>query len=61
VRPEQLNIYKKMSPEQKLRLSLDLYHSARLIKRAGLKHQHPDWSDTQIEKKLKEIFLYATN
>ena len=48
-----------MTPEQKLRLALDLYHSARAIKAAGLKKQHPEWSIEKINQKVREIFLYA--
>jgi hypothetical protein len=48
-----------MTPEQKLRVALDLYHSAKKLKAAGLKQQHPDWSTEQINEKVREIFLYA--
>ena len=55
----QIKIFKQMSPEQKLNAALKLYNSARQLKRASLKTFHPDWSEEQIEGKLKEIFLYA--
>ncbi len=48
-----------MTPEQKLNIALDLYHSARQLKRAYLIKLHPDWNEEQIDKKLREIFLYA--
>lgn len=48
-----------MSPEQKLRLFLDLHTCAWKLKAAGLRHQHPDWTEEQIQNKVKEIFLYA--
>jgi len=48
-----------MTPAQKLRVALDLYHSARKIRAAGLKKQHPDWSMEKINHKVREIFLYA--
>jgi hypothetical protein len=57
--PEQKRIFASMSPEQKLKLVLGLYHSAKKLKRAGLKTQHPDWSEEQIEQSVREIFLYA--
>jgi hypothetical protein len=57
--PEQINAYKKMSPTQKLLLAAELWHLARELKRSGLKQQHPEWSEEQIEAKVREIFLNA--
>ena len=51
--------FRLMSPENKLELSLQLYYSARELKRSWLKLQHPDWSETIVEDRLREIFLYA--
>ncbi len=48
-----------MTPEQKLQVALDLYHSAREIKTAGLKSQHPEWTPDTLNQKVREIFLYA--
>jgi hypothetical protein len=52
-------IFSKMSAEKKLELSLNLYYSARQLKEAALKEQHPNWSPDKIQKELREIFLYA--
>jgi len=57
--PSQNDFLKKLHPEQKLRLFLDLYSCAHKLKEAGLRLQHPDWTDEQIQNKVKEIFLYA--
>ena len=57
--PEQIRIYQLMTPEQKLEVSLKLYHSAKALKAAGLKQQHPDWSEEEIKKQVNEIFLNA--
>jgi len=48
-----------MTPEQKLRVASGLYHFARELKATGLRVQHPDWSQEEIEDKVREIFLYA--
>ena len=48
-----------MSADQKLKASLQLYYSARSLKRASLIKQYPHWSKKEIEKKITEIFLYA--
>jgi len=41
--PEQKRIFQSMTPEQKLKVALQLYYSARELKAAGLRFQHPDW------------------
>ena len=40
----QKDILRKMTGEQKLQLAMRLYWSARRLKAAGLRRQHPDWS-----------------
>jgi hypothetical protein len=57
--PEQIKAFKSMTPAMKLRLAESLYYSARALKEAGLRAQHPDWSEAQIKQKVREIFLYA--
>ena len=57
--PEQKKSYQVMTPEQKLRVALDLYYFARELKTAGLKSQHLDWTEDAIRQKVKEIFMYA--
>jgi hypothetical protein len=54
---QQKLIVQKMTPEQKLKVFLSLYNSARKLKAAGLRHQYPLWSEEQINKKVKELFL----
>ncbi|MCL6098618.1 MAG: hypothetical protein M1391_08590 [Bacteroidetes bacterium] len=53
------NRFKSMSAEQKLTASLQLYFCAKRLKRSWLKLQNNNWTDQQIENKLREIFLYA--
>jgi hypothetical protein len=38
-----------------------LYLSARTLKDAGLRKQHPDWSESRIKEQTRDIFLYAGN
>jgi hypothetical protein len=56
---EQKKSYQAMTPEKKLRIALALYYSAKEIKAAALKRQHPEWSLEKINNKVREIFLYA--
>ncbi len=55
----QIEIFRKMTPEKKLRLSMSLYWSARRLKASWLRQQHPDWSEEQVEKEVTEIFKNA--
>jgi hypothetical protein len=55
----QLEIIKKMTAEQKLRLSEQLYFDARRLKSDWLRQLHPDWTVEQVELKVREIFMYA--
>ena len=55
----QNQILAKMSPEKKLEVAMQLYYSARELKAAGVKADHPDWDDKQIQQAVREAFLYA--
>lgn len=57
--PRQIEIYKKMTPEQKFNILCGLYRQARELKTAGLRMQHPDWTEEQIQDAVREIFLHA--
>jgi len=59
--PEQKRIFRLMSPEQKLRLMQQLYYTAWQLKAAALRERNPQWTEDQIQAKVKEVFLYAGN
>jgi hypothetical protein len=59
MKTEQQKILQAMTPAQKLRAAERLYHSARQLKAAALRAQHPDWSDEAILQAVRQIFLYA--
>jgi hypothetical protein len=56
---DQQKILQAMSPAQKLRAAERLYYSARQLKEAALRAQHPDWTDDAISQAVRQIFLYA--
>ena len=60
-RPEYIEILRKMQGEEKLRTAAKMWWSSRNLKKAFLRQQHPDWSEEEIEKRVKEILLYATD
>ena len=48
-----------MPPSQKLKVAMDLYYAARELKAAGLRNQHLDWTEDQIQEKVLEIFHHV--
>ncbi len=52
-------IFRKMSPQKKLELAFELYDTAKELKAMGLRHKHPNWTEQQIQDKVREIFPYA--
>jgi hypothetical protein len=57
--PKQIEILRAMPGERRLRLAEELYWSARKLKRAGLRAQHPDWPDERLNGEVRQIFLHA--
>jgi hypothetical protein len=57
--PSQKRSFQSMTPEKKLKLLNDLHRSARKLKAAGLRQQYPNWTEEEINQKVREIFLYA--
>ena len=51
--------FKNFSPQKKLDLSMQLYYSAKELKRAALKQFYPKWNDSKIDKEVRRIFLHA--
>jgi hypothetical protein len=57
--PEQIESFRRMPAEQRLALAEQLYWSARELKAAWLRAQHPDWSEAQVSREVTRIFLHA--
>ena len=51
--------FKSFSPQKKLDLSMQLYYSAKELKRAALKQFNSEWNDSKIDKEVKRLFLHA--
>ena len=56
---EQIESFRRMPPERRLALAEELYWSARELKAAWLRAQHPDWSEAQVAREVTRIFLHA--
>ena len=55
----QVEVLKRMTAEQKLKAAMRLYWSARRWKGAWIRHQHPDWTEEQVEQAVGEAFANA--
>jgi hypothetical protein len=57
--PEQIEIYRRMTPGRRLELAENLYWSARRLKSAWLRSLHPDWSEEAVEAEVTRLFSHA--
>ena len=47
--------------ERRLRIAEQMYWSARKLKAAGVRSQHPDWPEEKVATEVNRIFLNAGN
>jgi len=57
--PEQIKVLRAMTGEERLEAAERLYWSARKMKAAGLRCQHPDWPETRVQADVRRIFSNA--
>jgi hypothetical protein len=58
-RARQLEIYRRMTPAERLAAAMSLYWSARRMKVAYLRTLHPEWTAEEAEAAAKKAFLHA--
>ncbi len=58
--PEYIATLRRMTGAQKLRTAFQMYWGARKLKAARLRQQHPDWTESEVQQRVKEIFRHAT-
>lgn len=57
--PEQIELLREMTGQQRFALAETMFWEARELKAAGVRHQHPDWSAEQVTAEVSRIFLNA--
>ena len=57
--PEQIRALRKMTPAQRLGLSLRFIEQMREMRAAMLRAEHPDWTRRQISCALRDFVLNA--
>ena len=56
---KQREIFRAMTPQQRLRAAFRLYWSARQLKEASIRTFHPEFSEEEIKATVRDFFLYA--
>ena len=57
--PEQIAVFRRMTPEQRWHAAHRLYWTMRRHKAAFLHGQHPDWPESRVEAEVRDIFSHA--
>lgn len=53
---KRIEIYKAMSGEKKLQISLQLYDFAQMVVKASILESHPDISEAELKKEMIKRF-----
>ena len=54
----QIRILRSMTMEQHLEIALEIGLFSRELMRAGVRNQHPDWSDREIEREVHRLAFF---
>ena len=57
--PEQIAIFRQMTPERRLSLAEQLYWTARELKASWLRARHPEWTEEKVSQEVTRLFLHA--
>lgn len=60
VSPEYAATLQRMTGQQKWRAAFQLYWAARDLKAMALRAQNPEWTEAQVQQRVKEIFMHAS-
>lgn len=52
----QIKIRRSMTPEQRLRIAFEISDMSRAFRKAGIRRDHPDWTERQV---MIELFRLA--
>jgi len=57
--PEQIAVFRRMTPEQRWQAASKLYWTMRRHKAAFLQSQHPEWAEARVAAEVRELFSHA--
>jgi len=58
---KQIEKYRAMTGEQRLKIAFDLHELSCAIAREGIRHQHPHATPEEVERLLRERIALAQN
>jgi hypothetical protein len=56
---KQIEVYRAMTPQQRLQIVFRLHTLTRALAVQGVKHQHPDWDDRLVAAEVLRRFRLA--
>jgi hypothetical protein len=56
---KQIEKYRSMSGQERLKLAFDLHELSCAIAREGIRHQHPNANSEEVERLLRERIMLA--
>jgi hypothetical protein len=56
----EFDIYRRMTPLQRLQQASQLYASARQLRTAVERQKHPEWTELELQAHVTRVFLLAT-
>jgi hypothetical protein len=54
----QIRLFRSMSVERRLEIALQISLLSRELMRSGVRNQHPDWSDREIEHEVHRLAFF---
>jgi len=57
--PEQIEVFRNMTPQQRWQAAHRLYWTMRRHKMAFLRSQNPEWPEQKLEDEVRRIFSHA--
>jgi len=54
----QVRLLRSMSVERHLEIALEISLLSRELMKAGVRNQHPDWSDREIEREVHRLAFF---
>ncbi|HZE82112.1 MAG TPA: hypothetical protein VE604_14510 [Candidatus Polarisedimenticolia bacterium] len=54
----QIRLFRSMSVERRLELALEISLLSRELMKAGVRNQHPEWSDKEIDREVHRLAFF---
>ena len=56
---EEVEIYRRMSPQQRLQVGFDLSELSRIVVRLSVRFSYPEWDEDQVQEETSRRLLLA--